>query len=260
MTPEIFQFQPDGMTVSQPVRTVTIDGEPWFVAKDVCDVLDHSNSRRALDALDNDEKGVTKVYTLGGQQSVNIVSESGLYALVMRSNKPEAKAFRKWITGTVLPAIRKTGSYAHGEEHLDPSAPDYMDRLKDLLLAAQERKLEAAQAKIETLQPKAEAFAVIEEATGALLVRDAAKSLKSTEKKLYGGLESFGWVTKKTKRKLQRQATAAATRQGYMTTKTAHDTWGNVRTTPMVTPKGLAWLAQRKAERQQQHQQTGAAA
>lgn len=244
-----FQFQPDGMAVSRPVRTVTVDGEPWFVAKDVCDVLDISNVSQAVARLDDDERAMRNI---GRQGETNIVTESGVYVLVMRSNKPEAKAFRKWVTGTVLPAIRKTGSYAQGEEHLDPNAPDYLDRLKDLLLAAQERKLEAAQAKIETLQPKAEAFAVIEAASGSLLVRDAAKALKSTERKLYGALEAFGWVTKKTKEKLQRQATAAATRQGYMTTKTTHDEWGNVRTTPMVTPKGLAWLAKRKAERQQQ--------
>ncbi len=71
------------------------DGEPWWVAKDVCNVLGLTNSRMALEALDEDEKGVSKVYTLGGEQDMNIISESGLYALIMRSNKPEAKRFRK---------------------------------------------------------------------------------------------------------------------------------------------------------------------
>jgi prophage antirepressor-like protein len=93
------------------VRIIMRDGEPWFVAKDVCDILGHTNNRKAVEMLDDDEKDVTKVYTPGGLQEMNIVSESGLYALIFRSNKPEAKAFRRWVTHEVLPAIRKTGSY-----------------------------------------------------------------------------------------------------------------------------------------------------
>ena len=95
-----------------PVRIVKKDGEPWFVAKDVCDVLGYTNSRKAIaDHLDEDEKDVTNCYTLGGEQSMTIISESGVYTLIMRSNKPEAKKFRRWVTSEVLPAIRKTGGY-----------------------------------------------------------------------------------------------------------------------------------------------------
>jgi len=87
-------------------------GNPWWVAKDVCDVLDHSNHNMAVQGLDDDEKGVRKVYSLGGEQDTTIISESGLYSLIFRSNKPEAKNFRRWVTHEVLPAIRKTGSYS----------------------------------------------------------------------------------------------------------------------------------------------------
>ena len=97
--------------ISAEIRTVKINNEPWFVANDVCAILNHTNPRKALQMLDDDEKGVTKGYTLGGVQEMNVVSESGLYALIIRSNKPEAKKFRKWVTSEVLPAIRKTGSY-----------------------------------------------------------------------------------------------------------------------------------------------------
>lgn len=91
---------------------VTMEGrEPWFFAKDVCQVLGLTNSRVALRALDDDEKGVSISYTLGGNQSLSTISESGLYALIMRSRKPQAKAFRKWVTGEVLPSIRRTGRY-----------------------------------------------------------------------------------------------------------------------------------------------------
>lgn len=93
------------------VRTLLIENEPWFVAKDVCDILEHSNSRQAIQELDEDEKGVSNVYTLGGNQKMAIVNESGLYNLIFKSRKPEAKSFRKWVTAEVLPSIRKTGSF-----------------------------------------------------------------------------------------------------------------------------------------------------
>lgn len=103
----IFKFEE-----SFTVRTVTKDNEPWFVAKDICDVLGLTNSRVAVGPLDEDEKGVSKVYTPSGEQEMCVINESGLYALVIRSNKPNARKFRKWITSEVLPSIRKTGKYA----------------------------------------------------------------------------------------------------------------------------------------------------
>lgn len=93
------------------VRNVVIKGEPWFVAKDVCDILGLTNSRKATAGLDDEEKGVTISDTPGGQQSLTIINESGLYSLIMQSRKPEAKAFKKWVTSEVLPSIRKYGYY-----------------------------------------------------------------------------------------------------------------------------------------------------
>lgn len=93
------------------VRVIMRCSEPWFVAKDACDCLELTNVSKACQTLDEDEKGITKVYTLGGSQDMMLISESGLYTLIMRSNKPEAKVFRKWVTSEVLPSIRKTGGY-----------------------------------------------------------------------------------------------------------------------------------------------------
>ena len=98
------------------VRTKVIDGVPWFVGKDVCDLLGLVNSRKSLQALDEDEKGVTNCYTLGGNQNLTFINESGLYHLIFISRKPEAKAIRRWVTGTVLPSIRRTGSYSVNNE------------------------------------------------------------------------------------------------------------------------------------------------
>lgn len=86
-------------------------GEPWFVAKDVCNALELDNISMSTSKLDEDEKGINIIYTLGGAQSMLTINESGLYHLVILSRKPEAKKFRKWVTSEVLPTIRKTGEY-----------------------------------------------------------------------------------------------------------------------------------------------------
>lgn len=83
------------------VRVVMQGDDPWFVAKDVCDCLDLSNNRGAIASLDDDEKGVSITDTLGGQQEMSIISEAGLYSLILRSRKPEAKAFKRWVTHEV---------------------------------------------------------------------------------------------------------------------------------------------------------------
>lgn len=94
------------------VRTVLRDGEPWFVAADVCRALGIENSRDAVSRLDEDEKGVAIADTLGGKQEMQVVSEPGMYSLIFASRKPEAKAFKRWVTHEVLPQIRKKGFYS----------------------------------------------------------------------------------------------------------------------------------------------------
>lgn len=94
------------------VRTVMKEGQPWFVAVDVCRALDVGNSRQAITRLDDDEKDVISTDTLGGRQEMSIINEPGLYSLVLGSRKPEAKAFKRWITHDVIPTIRKYGLYA----------------------------------------------------------------------------------------------------------------------------------------------------
>ena len=93
------------------VRVLGTKYEPWFVAVDVCRILEIKNSRDAVKRLDEDEKGVVLTDTLGGEQEVQIINESGFYTLILRSRKPEAKAFRRWVTHEVLPSIRKYGYY-----------------------------------------------------------------------------------------------------------------------------------------------------
>lgn len=107
-TPTSFNFH------SHPVRVIMRENQPWFVAKDVCNALGYSNSRDAVAThLDDDEKGVATSDTLRGEQQLSIISESGLYALVLRSRKPEARKFAKWVTSEVLPSIRQNGYYTN---------------------------------------------------------------------------------------------------------------------------------------------------
>ena len=118
---------------------VDVNGEPWFVAKDVCECLDIGNSRDAVAALDEDEKGVDSIDTPGGAQEMSIISEAGLYSLILRSRKPEAKAFKRWITHEVLPAIRKTGGY--GQWNLPRVPKSFPDALRMIADIEEEKQL-----------------------------------------------------------------------------------------------------------------------
>jgi len=102
---QVFNYQ------GNEIQALAINGEPWWVLKEVCDVLEHSNSRKIAERLDEDEKGVTPIYTPGGIQQMTIINESGLYNVILRSDKPEAKKFKRWLTHEVLPQIRRQGFY-----------------------------------------------------------------------------------------------------------------------------------------------------
>lgn len=104
------------------VRTVEIDGEPWFVLSDVCKVLELSSPHKVADRLDLDERNqIPVIDSLGRHQNTTVVNESGLYTVILRSDKPQAKPFRKWVSSEVLPSIRKTGSYSTQSQFADLS-------------------------------------------------------------------------------------------------------------------------------------------
>lgn len=118
------------------IRTLTIDGMPWFVLKDVCEVLGATNDRNVAARLDTDEKGVQLVDTLGGPQEMTVINESGLYSVILRSDKPKAKTFRKWVTSEVLPAIRREGAYVLPRVSGDSQTPVRTLTPDDYLAAA----------------------------------------------------------------------------------------------------------------------------
>ena len=175
------------------IRVIDQGGEPWFIAADVCRALEIQNNRDALSRLDDDEKGVALIDTPGGQQEMGIVNEPGLYSLVLGSRKPEAKAFKRWITHEVVPAIRKHGAYmtpATVEAVL--SDPDTMIRLLQEI-KAERQKREALEAKAEADRPKvlfADAVAV---SGSTVLVGELAKILKQNGVEI-GQNRLFDWL------------------------------------------------------------------
>jgi prophage antirepressor-like protein len=132
------------------IRTVPRDGETWWVLRDVCEILEISNSSNVAARLDADEKGVHTADTLGGKQELTIVSESGLYSVILLSRKPDAKKFKRWVTHEVLPSIRKHGLYAVDDLINNPDAfiaalqALKAERAEKALLAAQNETLEIA--------------------------------------------------------------------------------------------------------------------
>ena len=204
------------------VRTVTIAGEPWWVAKDVCDVLSISKHRDAVARLDADERESAKVDTPGGEQAVTVVSESGLYTLITRSNKPEAKAFRRWVTHDVLPTIRQTGSYTvPGAE----PAPDRMSQLMDMLaqnLMALTGKSEyVTRVAVEAAEMATSAQRGVSEATARL---DAMQAVLDDRDK--DQIQALRHAVDSVKAQVFKEMIA----RGVGVAKVAHDFWTNVKT------------------------------
>ena len=190
---QVFEYQ------NNKVRTVDVDGEAWFVLKDVCDVLhmDTSKLKQVADRLDDDEKGRYSVPTPGGEQATWIINESGLYHVILRSDKPEAAPFRRWVTNDVLPAIRKTGSY---------NAPQLTrsQLLATALIAAHE-DLEEKDKQIAELTPKGVFADAVSASAQSILVGELAKLLSQNgiqmgQNRLFAWLRENGYLIKDRKR------------------------------------------------------------
>ena len=187
MNNEIQQFDFKGASL----RTLTDEAvEPWFVAKDVCDILGHSNVSMALDRLDDDERSK---FNLGRQGETNIVNEAGLYSLVLGSRKPEAHEFKRWVTHEVLPSIRRHGAYMT-ESTLEKAVtePDFLIRLATQIKQERAEK-EKAQAQVERMRPKALFADAVETSKTSILVGDLAKVLKGNGVDI-GGTRLFAWL------------------------------------------------------------------
>ena len=173
------------------VRTLNLNGEPWFVAVDVCSVLDLSNPTIAVSRLDEDERAK---FNLGRQGDATIVNEPGLYTLVLGSRKPEAKAFKRWITHEVLPNIRKHGVYITDENlKLFAEHPELLDALMRSLYTAHAENLRH-RAERQTLLPKADYYDAFMDADGCTNLRTTAKELNVPERWFARFLQQTGFL------------------------------------------------------------------
>lgn len=238
------------------LRTLTDEtGDPWFVAKDVCDILEISNPSDALKRLDDDERAR---FNLGRQGETNIINEAGLYTLVLGSRKPEAREFKRWVTHDVLPQIRKTGGYIPTTD-----TDDDMTILAKAVLVAQKtidlknQQLRAKDAQIKELEPKAQALDAFTDVEDRLLVREAAKVLTNSgtvisEKQLREWMTANDWIYKSNG---SWHATARHCTAGHlvMVMSTKHGTKEDgtkfaFPPTVRITRKGLALLHKRLGE------------
>ena len=177
------------------VRTLTIDGEPWFIGKDVTDILGYSNSRDALSKrVDDEDKGVAKCDTPGGVQDLVVINESGLYSLILSSKLPAAKRFKHWVTSEVLPSIRRHGLYAIDEVLNDPdtliAALQALKTEREITRGLTEKVAIQTQ-QIAEMQPKATYYDKVLSCPDALPISLIAKD--------------YGWSAKKMNRFLHEQ-------------------------------------------------------
>lgn len=197
-TPQIFNFE------QNEIRTVLVNDEPYFVGKDVAEVLGYSNTQKAiLTHVDEEDKGVTKWDTLGGKQQMTIINESGLYSLILKSKLPNAKKFKRWVTSEVLPAIRKNGVYLTDQKAYDITHNP--DSLADLLLQAGEQ-LKQKDLVIQEMEPKALFSDAVRGSVNSCLVTELATILKQNgvnigQNRLFEWLRDNGYLCRDGRRK-----------------------------------------------------------
>lgn len=254
------------------LRTLTDEsGEPWFVAKDVCDVLGYTNASKAIsDHVDSEDKLNNESLSSLGQRGGWLVNESGLYSLVLSSKLPTAKEFKRWVTHEVLPQIRRTGGYIPTSD-----ADDDMTILAKAVMIGQrtmeeqKQRIADQQSRIDELQPKASAWDNFVDIPDALSVRDSAKLLSNLgrpvgQTELFEWLDRHDWIFRENKHWSARQSRINAGHLMMVPSK-SHGTHKDgtpfaFPPTVKVTRKGLAMIARRFGEEtlQLEHPKAGA--
>ncbi|QAW40580.1 phage antirepressor Ant [Bacillus subtilis] len=256
---KVFNYQ------DQQVRTVSKEGEPWFVAKDICEVFGDTNYRRSLSRLDDDEKGVSPVSTPGGSQQMSIVNESGLYSLLFNM-QPQKKShiteeqfkhrvetlknFKRWITHEVIPAIRETGGYVANDELFIQTYLPQADENTKLLFKTTLHTMKEQNKQIESMKPKVIFAEAVESSESSVLVGELAKIIQQNgvdigPNKLFQWLRDNGYLIRK-KGESFNLPTQRSMDMGLFEIKkrTVSNLDGSIRTTrtPKVTGKGQIYF------------------
>lgn len=231
------------------IRALEIDGEPWFVGKDVAQALGYANPQKAIrDHVDNDDKTVNDLFTVKGTKGI-LVNESGLYSLVLSSKLPDAKKFKRWVTHDVLPTIRKTGGYVSNEDLFLNTYLPYADDGTKKLFSATLSALRAANQKIEADRPKVLFADAVSVTKSDITVGELSKLLKQNginvgRNRLFEILRSNGFLIRE-KGKDRSLPTQRSMELGLFRVKesTIHAN-GEVllSRTPYVTGKGITYF------------------
>ena len=228
------------------VRTLNLNGEPWFVAADVCKALELGNPSMTVERLDDDEKGISTIDTLGGKQRMAIINEPGLYSLVITSRKPEAKAFKRWITHEVIPSIRKHGAYMTDslldalEAHPE-AVPEYLNRLRSE--NARNRELTR---RLRLALPKAEYYDAFVDPADCTNIRTTAKELGVPEKQFTRYLEEKKYLFRDKNRKLFPRAVKKSA--GLFLVRDFYTERGKLGHYTLITPAGKRHFLERTDE------------
>ena len=234
---------------NKQVRVLEKNNEPWFVAKDVCDVLEIKNNRDAVNRLDEDEKDVASTDTLGGSQSLTVINEPGLYTLILGSRKVEAKAFKRWVTHEVIPSIRKHGAYMTPETIQKVlTDPDTIIQLATNLKEEMAKRM-AAEALIERQKPQVLFAEAVQTSDTSILIGQLAKLITQNgvpigQNRLFAWLRDEGYLGKKGAH--YNEPTQYAVERGWfeVTERTLNNPDGSVRITrtTKVTGKGQVYF------------------
>lgn len=239
------------------VRTILKDGQPYFIGKDITEILKYSNSRKALiDHVDEEDKGVTKCDTPGGIQEMTVINESGLYSLILGSKLPTAKKFKHWVTSEVLPSIRKHGTFMT-DETLEKALynPDFLIRLATNLKEEKQKRIEAEQ-KVQKDKPKVIFADSVTASKTSILVGELAKIIKQNghdigQNRLFQWLRNNGYLIsrKGTDYNMPTQKSMALGLFEIKETSITHsDGHISVSKTPKVTGKGQVYFVNKFKE------------
>lgn len=183
------------------IRTLTINDEPWFVGKDVSEILGYSNPQKAIrDHIDAEDKTVNEMFTVNGTKGI-LINESGLYSLILSSKLPTAKRFKHWVTSEVLPTIRKTGGYVSNEDMFINTYLPFADEQTKILFKSTLETVKTLNSKIEADKPKVLFADAVETAQTSILIGDLAKLIKQNgvdigQKRLFNWLRENGYLIK----------------------------------------------------------------
>jgi prophage antirepressor-like protein len=249
-----------------PVRVLQVDGEPWFVLADLCRVLDIANPRNVAARLDGDMKNSVRLADgTSGNPNVTTVNEPGMYEVIIRSDKPEAAAFRRWITTDVLPSIRRTGSYVAPQSREQQLAQAVL--VAQQVIAETEARAIAAEAEVRELEPKADYVDTFVASEDLRILRHVAKNLGIQEQELRQLLINHKWIYQESQERWSNSENRKVTeyryspyaeKRQYFRAVVNHEAprfHGELNHTLKVTPQGAlaiaravkTWTTKRKA-------------